>query len=35
MGLGNWKGEGEGEGDDWTTFLEGVSTEKQGQEMEG
>lgn len=32
MGLGNWKGEGEG--DDWTTFLEGVSTEKQGQEME-
>lgn len=33
MGLGNWKGEGEG--DDWTTFLEGVSTEKQGQEMEG
>lgn len=33
MGLGNWKGEGEG--DDWTTFLEGVSTKKQGQEMEG
>lgn len=32
MGLGNWKGEGEG--DNWTTFLEGVSTEKQGQEME-
>lgn len=32
MGLGNWKGEGEG--DDWTTFLEGVSTEEQGQEME-
>lgn len=32
MGLGNWKGEGEG--DDWTTFLAGVSTEKQGHEME-
>lgn len=35
MGLENWKGEGEGEGDDWTSFLEGVNTdERQGQEME-
>ncbi|KIR60280.1 hypothetical protein I312_105550 [Cryptococcus bacillisporus CA1280] len=33
MGLGNWKGEGEG--DDWTSFLEGVNAnERQGQEME-
>lgn len=33
MGLGNWKGEGEG--DDWTSFLEGMNAkERQGQEME-